>query len=243
MAEWVSHLMIADSVLEYVPELIRHEYCLGNVAPDCNTPNADWTAFTPSRQITHWMQGKRKLPEDAERFLREYVLSRKKNINSAEELSFLLGYYTHLAADAELQGMFRDKKRVSEMWRRAEVHPVLREKINEYPIRDWDTFKNLYDTYHERLMDFHTIERDYLDSHPDSGYLTEFHDLDQLPDYIEYLPENAVAKKAELMYYLPKRDSGMFPFLCVTREEYGEFLTRTVRIVSDTLKRDVFSIL
>lgn len=31
MATWVSHLMIADSVLNRFPELDRHGFCVGNI--------------------------------------------------------------------------------------------------------------------------------------------------------------------------------------------------------------------
>lgn len=41
MAEWVSHLIVADKVLEKFPQLSRHEFCVGNIAPDCNIPNED----------------------------------------------------------------------------------------------------------------------------------------------------------------------------------------------------------
>lgn len=50
MASWVTHLMIADGVLTQFPELDRRGFCVGNIAPDCNVENADWTAFTPSRE-------------------------------------------------------------------------------------------------------------------------------------------------------------------------------------------------
>lgn len=36
MASWVTHLMIADSVMKQCPELDRHGFCVGNIAPDCN---------------------------------------------------------------------------------------------------------------------------------------------------------------------------------------------------------------
>ena len=62
MAEWVSHLIVADKVLEKFPQLSRHEFCVGNIAPDCNIPNEDWTEFTPPRAVTHWMQDNRKQP-------------------------------------------------------------------------------------------------------------------------------------------------------------------------------------
>lgn len=35
MAEWVSHLIVADRVLEQLPHLKRHEFCVGNIAPGC----------------------------------------------------------------------------------------------------------------------------------------------------------------------------------------------------------------
>ena len=59
MATLVTHLMIADGVLERLPSLDRHGFCVGNLAPDCNVENEDWTAFTPPREVTHWMQGER----------------------------------------------------------------------------------------------------------------------------------------------------------------------------------------
>jgi len=75
MATWVTHLLIADRVLESIPELCRHEFCVGNIAPDCNIENSDWTAFTPSREITHWMSGSRKVAADCDRFLYENIIS------------------------------------------------------------------------------------------------------------------------------------------------------------------------
>ena len=48
MVEWVSHLIVADRMLEKLPWLERHEFCVGNIAPDCNIPNDAWTEFTPS---------------------------------------------------------------------------------------------------------------------------------------------------------------------------------------------------
>ncbi len=65
MATWITHLMIADGVLAHLPALHRCGFCVGNIAPDCNVENENWTAFTPAREVTHWMQGKRKTVADA----------------------------------------------------------------------------------------------------------------------------------------------------------------------------------
>lgn len=64
MASWVTHLMIADRVMKQCPVLDRHEFCVGYIASDCNVENEDWTSFTPSREVTHWMNGERKVASD-----------------------------------------------------------------------------------------------------------------------------------------------------------------------------------
>ena len=96
MATWVTHMMIADGVLESVSELDRRGFCVGNIAPDCNVENKDWTRFTPSRRITHWMDTERKKASDCKKFYEEYIENRWQDIRSEEEYSFLLGYYSHL---------------------------------------------------------------------------------------------------------------------------------------------------
>ncbi len=73
MASWVTHLIIADRVLEKVSGLCKHEFCVGSIAPDCNVENEDWTQFTPSREVTHWMEGKGKLISGCDRFYEDYV--------------------------------------------------------------------------------------------------------------------------------------------------------------------------
>lgn len=89
MASWVTHLMIADRVLESIPRLCRREFCVGNIAPDCNVENEDWTQFTPPREVTHWMSAGRKKASDCERFYQEYIANRRDKLTTDKELSFL----------------------------------------------------------------------------------------------------------------------------------------------------------
>ena len=53
MSTWPTHLWVADEVLKRLPQLHRRGFCVGSIAPDCNVENADWTGFTPPRQMTH----------------------------------------------------------------------------------------------------------------------------------------------------------------------------------------------
>lgn len=82
MATWVTHLIIADKVIERVPGLDKHSFCVGNIAPDCNIENEDWTQFTPSREITHWMSSDRKVASDCDRFYEAYIEKRRGEIHT-----------------------------------------------------------------------------------------------------------------------------------------------------------------
>ena len=230
MAEWVSHIIVADRVLEKLPQLIRHEFCVGNIAPDCNLPNADGTGWSPSREVTHWMQAGRKNADDSRRFFEAYIAPRLTKNVSKEELSFLLGYYAHLITDAELQRTIRDEARVAAAWKRAKTIPELADKSNGMD-ETWDSFKKLFPDRKDRMKDFFVIEREYLDAHPESGYFTEIKGLQDFPDYIDYLPHGAIPTKVKMIYYMPTLEMGRYPFIAFTRDEYNGFLDRAVENV------------
>lgn len=230
MATWVTHLMIADAVLKSYPWLDRKGFCVGNIAPDCNVENADWSGFTPSREVTHWMQGGRKTASDCEVFVNEYIV--KQEIQSEEHRSFLIGYYSHLIADAEFQRMIREPERVAAAWERLKADPELAVRAKGMP-ETWDTFKILI-PYEERMINIDTIEARYLEKHPDSGYLTEILPLKEFADYIDYLPQGAIVRKIGVMGKLPK--AGNARFLSISREEYEEYIKESIRLVIQKIK-------
>ncbi len=234
MAEWVTHLWVADEVLKQLPDLDRHGFCVGSIAPDCNLLNEDGTDFVPPRQVTHWMNGRRKTADDCKEFYKEYVIARKEKIKTREELSFLLGYYAHLITDAELQRTIRDPERVAAAWERIKKVPALVEKASGLP-EDWDTAKRLFPR-DDRMKDFFSIEREYLDSHPDSGWYTEIKDLSYFPDYIDYLPKQSIPQKIRTMYYEPSGEISSYPYLAFSKEEYKGFVERAIKLVIDAIK-------
>lgn len=238
MATWVTHLMIADRVLEKVPWLDRRGFCVGNIAPDCNIENEDWTQFTPSREVTHWMSDDRKTTTDSERFYQEYIENRKQEINTKEEYSFLLGYYAHLITDAEFQSFTRDEKRIASAWKRIKEHPALSEKASGMP-GTWDSIRLLI-SKDDRMKDIYTIEADYLQEHPESGYLTEIRGLSAFPDYIDYLPHGAIVRKIGAMGYLPKKETGKYPYLAMSKDEYWAFADRAVHSVEHHIFRSSY---
>ena len=234
MASWVTHLIIADRILAAFPHLHRRGFCVGNIAPDCNLENADFTDFTPSRETTHWMSVKNdKLTADCEGFYRAYIEERKGAISSSEEYAFLLGYYAHLVSDVEFQRMLIDPARIDTAWRRALAIPALAEKARGLT-PCWPAVKRLIPK-EERMKDVYAIEAEYLAAHSDSGYLTDILPLRSFPDYIDYLPEGAIVRKIGVMGYLPKAEESAFPFVAVSREEYAAYIDAAAARVSDRI--------
>lgn len=233
MATWVTHLMIADGVLMRLPKIDRRGFCVGNIAPDCNIENEDWTSFTPSREVTHWMRGERKTFSDCDGFRDEYILARRDEIKSAEEYAFLLGYYSHLLTDAAFQAMIRKEDRVKAAWCRVKELPDLREKSAGMD-ESWDSMKRLIPKQ-VRMKEISCLEAEYLRQNPNSGYLTDILPLKVFPDYLDYLPEGAIVRKIGIMGYLPKEDESMTDFLTISRAEYASFTEGTVSLVVNKL--------
>ncbi len=228
MATWITHLMIADRVLEQLPCLDRRGFCVGNIAPDCNVENEDWTSFTPSRAVTHWMQGEQKKASDCDAFCEEYIRKRMANIHSSEEYAFLLGYYAHLLTDAAFQAMIRNEDRVKAVWHRIKANKQLREASSGMD-ETWDSVKKLMPK-RNRMHEIYTMEAEYLRDHPRSGYLTEILPLKAFPDYIDYLPPGCIVRKIGVMGYLPELDDSV-AYITMSRQEYSEFVNRTVQLV------------
>lgn len=221
--------MIADGVLNRFPQLDKRGFCVGNIAPDCNVENEDWTAFTPSREVTHWMQSARKKASDCDAFCDEYILKQKNEIASDEEYAFLLGYYAHLITDAAFQAMIRDEDRVKAAWRRMKADEEL-SMASAGMEETWDTIKKLIPKG-ERMHEIYSIEAEYIDSHPESGYLTEILPLKAFPDYIDYLPAGAIVRKIGVMGYLPKHNNSINKFICISKNEYANFVEQTTKLV------------
>lgn len=222
MATWVTHLMVADKVMGEIPYLHRRGFCVGNIAPDCNVENADWSAFTPPREVTHWMQGERKTASDCDGFCEEYLVKRKGEIKSPEQRSFLMGYYSHLLTDAAFQAFIRDEARVAAAWRRIHEDPILGPKAVGYP-ETWDSIKKIVPK-NQRMEQIYSMEAEYLKANPQSGYLTEIVNLREFPDYIDYLPKGAIVRKIDVMGWIPQVNPDLPEPVTMTREEYRGFV-------------------
>lgn len=238
MATWITHIMIAEKLLCKFPSLDRRSFCVGSIAPDCNVENEDWTSFTPSREITHWMSSGRKSFNDCERFYTEYMLPKKASCDESE-LSFLLGYYSHLAADAEFARFVRDAKRLTASRERIKSVPALA-KASEGMPESWESVKLLLGKK-QIFSDINTIEAEYLESSPSSAYLTEILPLKSFPDYMEFLPKGAIVRKISVMGYVPEKKTDNYSFLAISRSEYMTYIDNCVSlaypVIDEILKK------
>jgi hypothetical protein len=55
MGTWISHLRIAENLLEYFPNVDEVTFAFGNLSPDSGIPNSDWTQFDPPNEVTHFL--------------------------------------------------------------------------------------------------------------------------------------------------------------------------------------------
>jgi len=231
MPEWVTHMIVADRLLEQISWLDRRGFCVGNIAPDCNVENEDWTAFVPSRGETQWMSGERKGASDCERFWNHCI--ENKTFASEEERSFYLGYYSHLVADAGFQKFTRDAQRVEQMMARIRSVPDIAARMTGRTY-DFDEVKRVF-SKRERLSDVSAIEYEYLQENPQSGYMTVLRRLEEFPDYLTNFPKGAIVRKMRVMATLPEpvENPG---FVFFSREEYRDYVEETVEAVVEKLK-------
>lgn len=103
MASWMVHLRVADKLLERLPEIEETEFVVGNIAPDSGVPSADWTAYAPSKEVSHFEayleDGQKKII--VESFLDQHFTLEQRTGYDRKQYSFYLGYLTHLLTDKE----------------------------------------------------------------------------------------------------------------------------------------------
>lgn len=99
MGTWISHLRIAENLLNHFRNLDEVTFTFGNLSPDSGISNANWTEFDPPKEVTHFLQ-----KGDGEHAIHDLVFYQQylANIKPADNIklySFRLGYFFHLICD------------------------------------------------------------------------------------------------------------------------------------------------
>ena len=87
------------------------------------------------------------------------------------------------------------------------------------------------------MKDIYSIESDYLEANPKSGYITDIVCLKDFPDYIDYLPEGAIARKVKVMGYMPEKEVSQYPYIGMSKDEYSFFVKRVKELVVEAIKK------
>lgn len=223
MASWMVHFRVADALLDELLGLSPTEFVFGNIAPDSGVPNADWSAFTPSSDISHF---KTTAPDGLKDihisdYTDAYLGEGQWEGYTVAQRSFYLGYLAHLLTDI--------------LWVEKIVRPS-KEKFRKLYERDktewiWTLKKDWYD------LDFL-----FLREHPDFrafclyegavGFVNEFLDFfakDAFENRREYICGFYRGGRDGLdreYPYLTKQEMDRFVFDCVDNLKKSEFFGR-----------------
>ncbi|MGH4123342.1 MAG: zinc dependent phospholipase C family protein [Clostridium sp.] len=214
MATWIAHLRIAENILNKGYDLETSPFVVGNIGPDSGVPNEDYSSFTPSKKITHWLDDQNKI--NAKAFYDKYVnspsLKQDKNLSS-----FILGYYVHLLTDIEWSKLYAEKKK-------GVLH---KEGLDKDPKFIWTIKKDWYG------LDFL-----YLKNNPKCLFFTVIKDIKTVPDYLDYFPENAFQLQIKRIteYYLGENEETKENFIYLNEKEMDDFIIATSETITLALK-------
>jgi hypothetical protein len=99
MGTWITHLRIAEILLEHFPDVDEVTFTFGNLSPDSGIPNADWTAFDPPKEVTHFLHKGEEEDSVHDLVYYQQYLSTIKPEDDIRLYSFRLGYFFHLICD------------------------------------------------------------------------------------------------------------------------------------------------
>ena len=214
MASWMIHLRVADRLMDKIRGLDATAFVMGNIAPDSGMPNADWTAYSPPKAVSHYKTHQHdETFFDLDRFISEHLTAEQIRAYSRREFSFFLGYYVHLLTDAD--------------WTLKIFRPMIAEYVEK---RGEDKHTFIW----KMKQDWYDLDFRYLEEHPDfrayhlyeqaSGFSNDFMDIfskDAFDNRREYICGFYRGRHGELY-----RE---YPFLTPARAD--AFVGKTVEVL------------
>ena len=227
MATWGAHIRIAEQLLRLDDTLDPVHFLVGNVGPDCGVPNEDWSAFSPPKPVSHWMNAQGRI--EPERFRDAWLGEanrREAGVRSVDggdvqcddrRHAFLLGYYAHLLTDIAWSRMYQEKKAESPHYQPLRDDPTFIWKIKE----DW------YDLDHLHFR-----------KQPHGVFHTVFQKIESFPDYLPYYPQGGIERQVRYIqqyYRQPERNLDR-DYVYLTEAEMDRFVAETTETVHAVLR-------
>jgi hypothetical protein len=212
MATWGAHIRIAEAILGVYSHLHTESFLVGNVGPDCGEPNEDWSVFSPSKAVSHWIDNQDKIQADA--FYEQYLT---QNISDHKHYSFLLGYYVHLLTDMEWTDMMAVRR----------DHDPLYQELKTNPSFIWTIKEDWYDLDHL-----------YFKKNPHSAFHKVFKHITAFPDYLDYYPQGGIERQLKYIsgFYADYAGNPDRVYTFLVEEEMDRFVREKSEMLIEVLK-------
>ena len=213
MASWITHLRIANELLEIIGDLPQIDFVIGNIAPDSGVPIVGKDEFDPPVYITHWKVGGNSSKINAEKFLETYFAY---NCNNKEK-SFYLGYYVHLLTDY--------------VWVEY-IYPKLKMQFTY----EYENDPNFMQKVKKDMFEIDCI---YLNRCSDFRAYSIFTKVSKFPNiFLDYFSEEAFEKKIEIIrkYYEDFTGKLSNKFLYLGDDQVNDFIYKAVGEIQPKLK-------
>ena len=190
MGTWISHLRIAENLLNHFPKLDEVTFTFGNLSPDSGIANADWTEFDPPKEVTHFLrkgEGEHAIHDLV--FYEQYLANIKPEDN-IKLYSFRLGYFFHLICDI--------------MWAK---------RIGATTKRD---FKELFEKNPKEAVgivkdDWYGLDQLYVRDHPESSFWRVIMSNPNPPSYLPFVKNEALHHQyAHIRKYYSQQEDKWF---------------------------------
>lgn len=209
MATWGAHIRVAENILKLRPDLEEKAFLVGNLGPDCNEANEDWTEFVPPKKVTHWFNENNKI--ELEKFYNKYLKGRCYEDKGEE--SFLIGYYSHLISDIEWFKMVRSQGEHNNILKRMKIDKRLVQKVK----KDWYDLDHLYFRDNKESIFYRVLK-----------YISEF------PEYLDYFPRGAIIKKLKYIVEFYDTFQGELDreYKYLTEKELNDYVESTTKVIA-----------
>lgn len=209
MASWIIHLRVAQQLYQKLHTKPRDAFVLGNIAPDSGVPRADGSGFVPDAQLSHFRSldenGIKQIHEDL--FIAQYFTPARRQVYTAREYAFFLGYLTHLLTD--------------KLWAEKIVYTAKEKQ------------RTLFET--DRELFWRTVKRDwydmdfmYLKANPDFEAYCIYRDIPDIRNtYVDFFSETAFEERRHFILNFYKEGAAHVAWreTCLSPEDLDCFVT------------------
>lgn len=216
MATWISHLRVTEQLLRQFDEIDQDAFIMGNIAPDSGVPNADWSFYVPSTEVSHFRDKKRRIQIDE--YINQYFTVEKRKQYSLKEYSFFLGYLTHLMTDV--------------LWKEQIAAPCIEQHPNEVK-------EGRQSFIMKMKKDWYDLDFLYLKKHSDFAIYNHYLDIEHFQnEYMEFFAKDAFERKQKVIaaFYRESRTNLQRKYTYLTECRANRYICETVNSINAWLK-------